>query len=263
MGRYNWRVWKYYLLLLLTVTLTAASHCPKDYYSRSNACLTDYSIQLSNIRSNQLKLLTGIDVEAVRALCSAFLKALRCVDDLKSKCNRNQKERMEMAMINLSQTQDELNKLCKDDRIYERYALYHSCFLRASADTESCFSKFINKSVNIFTKLKYASKHELCNSMKRVYNCIEVAITRKCNRNAAKLVEYLLTPMVKDSAQCTFKQQPTTTTTTRATTPVRIIVQADQRDSNRYPNGSGVRSSFSLYLAFLLATFCIWSWCIN
>lgn len=263
MEKTNRKAWICYLIPLIAVALTAASHCPKDYYSQSNACLTDYSIQLSNIRNNQFKLLTGIDVEAIRALCSSYLKALNCIDVLKQKCNRNQKERMEMALINFGQTQDELNKLCKDDRIYERYALYHTCYIRASSDTDSCLNKYINKPVSIFTKLKYSSRHELCNTMKRVYNCIEVAITRKCNRNAAKLVEYLLTPMVKDSAHCTFKDLPTTTTTTRVTTPVRIIVQADGRDSNRYPSGSAVRFSPRFYLVFLIATFWLFSWRIN
>ncbi|XP_014768805.1 uncharacterized protein LOC106868175 [Octopus bimaculoides] len=247
----------YYILGIFTVTLTGALQCPKDFTQKTTECLADYTRELNNVENNEYKLLTGIEVEAIRAFCSSYQKGMKCIEDFKSKCSRKEKPRI---LINLSQNQRELNKLCEDDRLYEKYARYQTCFILHSDHTENCFSKITKKTVTIFTKLKYPSDAVFCSNVKRVHNCIENTITDKCTKDAGKLVEYLLTPMIMKSAQCALKDPVTTTstpTTTRSTTHVRIIVPADRREETHITNGYGVTilPPRLFYLTFFAVSF--------
>ncbi|KAK6175325.1 hypothetical protein SNE40_013813 [Patella caerulea] len=201
-------------LLLLSVIISVipavSATCPRDVTATAYGCFTSYSRNLQNMESSRRQLCCGVDVETLRAFCSSYVQAMSCIRRLKSDCPESYHSKIDVPLVNLEGAHEGLHDLCSDDFLYERYARYQSCFMLEGDESEYCFHKNLNTSIRILSKIDKTT-HQLCTDMKKVVKCITYNINLKCGPRAAELVELLVKPMVRHSAQCNYHIDTETT----------------------------------------------------
>ncbi|XP_046354394.1 uncharacterized protein LOC124133855 [Haliotis rufescens] len=197
------------LLAALTVVCTLVvcgvkGECPQDVKSQAYSCFTDYSSQYQNMQYSQRKMCCGVDVETLRAFCSSFVQAMQCLDHLKGRCPAEKHKLIDQTKQNLKGAEQGLRDLCSDDNIYEKYARHQNCFALQGYVSEDCLTKYMNNSIRLMSKVNRKTIDELCRDMRNAMNCIKPNIQAMCGVEASKLVEILIKPMVRDSAQCDY-----------------------------------------------------------
>ncbi|KAH3876441.1 uncharacterized protein LOC127868696 [Dreissena polymorpha] len=188
-----------------------ATQCPTNYrvQAATQECFREYSIQKVYVDRSERRLFSGIDIEILRAYCSAYLDAYSCVRQLMQSCPTSHHKDIKTALASFADD-PELTELCKTHRLYELYAQYMMCFSDRGKKSDWCFDKEINSSVMHVYQVKV---QELCNRMVSVTRCIESNIRLGCGEQAAELVHLLVKPTVPGSGQCVYPLNPETTGT--------------------------------------------------
>ncbi|XP_052260744.1 uncharacterized protein LOC127864894 [Dreissena polymorpha] len=179
-----------------------STKCPTSdrIQAATQECFREYSIQKVFVDRSERRLFSGIDIEILRAYCSAYLDAYSCVRQLMQSCPSSHHADIKTAVTPFAD-EHELTELCKTHRLYELYAQYMMCFSDRGKKSDWCFDKEINSSV---MHLHQVEVQELCNRLVSVTRCIESNIRLGCGEQAAELVHLLVKPTVPGSGQCVY-----------------------------------------------------------
>ncbi|XP_061195418.1 uncharacterized protein LOC133203665 [Saccostrea echinata] len=235
-----------YHLILLFFTLTGSLgadylYCPSPVQKYAFECFTDYNTQMLNMKKSSATLLSGVDVEILRAFCSSYNTAMACIRNMKELCPMSLHRKIEATQMNLEGAQSELSALCSDDSIYERYARYMTCFREFGPYSESCFKRKMNSKIRLMQWINEDDIFQLCRDLARTLDCITSTITIECGPEAAQLVPVLVKPMVKKSTKCdmistTISEETQTTVKRRrpyrqkTSTPIARFVTTPETD---------------------------------
>ncbi|XP_060072771.1 uncharacterized protein LOC132552601 [Ylistrum balloti] len=227
--------------------------CPSKLKMHSFSCFGDYNTQFLNMQKSQRTLFSGVDVELLRAFCSAYLSAMTCINQLRTECGKDHHHVIEGPLINLNGATDELSFMCKNDDIYEVYARHMSCYMSHGSYSERCFHDVMNTTSRFLKRLNWKSLDDLCSDLSQVLLCIKGNIGQSCGQEAASLMDVLAKPMVRSSTMCdkhVFSTKDYSETYHRTTfappegSNRRVI---SIRESDRY-NGGSRTTSYPLYL---------------
>ncbi|KAH3876431.1 hypothetical protein DPMN_000271 [Dreissena polymorpha] len=98
-----------------------AAQCPTSdrVKATTQECLREYSIQKVYVDRSERRLYSGVDIEILRAYCSAYLEAFNCVRQLLQSCPTSHHADLKTALAPFADD-PELTELCKTHRLYER-----------------------------------------------------------------------------------------------------------------------------------------------
>ncbi|KAH3876424.1 uncharacterized protein LOC127868688 isoform X2 [Dreissena polymorpha] len=212
-------------LIAVCLLPICAALCPTSdrVQAATQECFREYSIQKVYVDRGERRLYSGVDIEILRAYCSAYLDAFNCVRQLLQSCPTSHHKDIKAALTPFADD-PELTELCKTHRLYELYAQYMICFSDRGKKSDWCFDKEISSSV---MHVYQVDVQELCNRMLSVTRCIESNIRLGCGEQAADLVHLLVKPTVPGSGQCVYPLYPETTSTVRRNN--------SQQDTNKHP----------------------------
>lgn len=176
--------------------------CPSKLKMRSFSCFGDYNTQFLNMQKSQRTLFSGVDVELLRAFCSAYMSAMSCINQLRTDCGEDHHVVINKPLVNLHGATDELSYMCQNDDIYEVYARHMSCYMSHGSYSERCFNDVMNTTSRFLKRLEWTSLDDFCRDLSQMLQCIKVNIGRSCGQEAANLMDILAKPMVRSSTMC-------------------------------------------------------------
>ncbi|XP_033746643.1 uncharacterized protein LOC117331829 isoform X2 [Pecten maximus] len=176
--------------------------CPSKLKMRSFSCFGDYNTQFLNMQKSQRTLFSGVDVELLRAFCSAYMSAMSCINELRMECGKDHHQVIDGPLINLNGATEELSFMCQNDDIYEVYARHMSCYMSHGSYSERCFNDVMNTTSRFLKRVNWKSLDDLCRDLSHVLQCIKGNIGRSCGQEAASLMDVLAKPMVRSSTMC-------------------------------------------------------------
>ncbi|XP_062611517.1 uncharacterized protein LOC134273326 [Saccostrea cucullata] len=237
-----------HLPILLFFTLAGSlgadfPYCPSPVQKYAFECFTDYNTQMLNMKKSSATLLSGVDVEILRAFCSSYNTAVACIGNIKEVCPKSLHRKIEATQMNLEGAHSELSELCSDDSIYERYARYMACFREFGPYSESCFKREMKSQLRLMQWISEDDIYQLCSDLAQTLDCITSTITIECGPEAAQLVPVLVKPMVKKSSKCDVisttisEVSPTTAKRRRpyrqkTSTPISSLVTSQEKDKS-------------------------------
>nr|XP_034307033.1 uncharacterized protein LOC117682773 isoform X1 [Crassostrea gigas] len=176
--------------------------CPSPVQKYAFQCFTGYNTQMLNMVKSSATLFSGVDVEIIRAFCSAYNQAMVCIENMKEICPASLHRKIEATLMNLQGAKPEVSALCTDDNIYERYARHMTCLREYGAYSERCFRDGMNSSIRLMQWISEDDIYQLCSDLNRTVDCITSKIGRWCGPEAAQLIPILVKPMVRKSTKC-------------------------------------------------------------
>ncbi|XP_048743588.1 uncharacterized protein LOC125656998 isoform X1 [Ostrea edulis] len=197
-------LWYKFKLLFFCIYLPyyASSTCPDDVKGHTKTCFREYEMKIRGILAPQNTIISGVDAENIRLLCTAFKSGLSCVADLKSSCTQDTAV-IDEELGKLPLAVAELNKLCRDDSFYEVYARNRVCYEKSGVANERCFKEVMNSSVRIITELDPSSVTEFCGDIDRLSDCMGAAlIAEQCSKEAISLKDKLVRLLIRGSLRC-------------------------------------------------------------
>ncbi|KAH3876442.1 hypothetical protein DPMN_000284 [Dreissena polymorpha] len=220
-----------------------STKCPTSdrIQAATQECFREYSIQKVFVDRSERRLFSGIDIEILRAYCSAYLDAYSCVRQLMQSCPSSHHADIKTAVTPFAD-EHELTELCKTHRLYELYAQYMMCFSDRGKKSDWCFDKEINSSV---MHLHQVEVQELCNRLVSVTRCIESNIRLGCGEQAAELVHLLVKPTVPGSGQCVYPLYIETTATSARNQVQRPTNRPSMGPSTSFKKANSTTTSHS------------------
>ncbi|XP_021376520.1 uncharacterized protein LOC110465186 isoform X2 [Mizuhopecten yessoensis] len=190
------------IFTVISVVSVTDGQCPSKLKMHSFSCFGDYNTQFLNMQKSQRTLFSGVDVELLRAFCSAYMSAMSCINQLKAECGEDHHHVIDVPLINLNGATDELSFMCQNDDIYEVYARHMSCYMVHGSYSERCFHDVMNTTSRFLKRVNWKSLDDLCRDLSQVMQCIKDNIGRSCGQEAASLMDVLAKPMVRSSTMC-------------------------------------------------------------
>ncbi|XP_061195200.1 uncharacterized protein LOC133203437 [Saccostrea echinata] len=214
-------VWDKLKLLLLCICLPyfASGTCPGDVKGQIKNCFRDYEMKIEGILTPGNSIISGVDAENIRLLCTGFKYGEACVASLKSKCLQDTAI-IEAELLKLTLAEEELKLLCRDDSLYDVYARNRYCYEKSGIANEKCFRDVMNSSVRIITDLDQRSVTGFCGDVDSLLNCIGGALhAEQCSKESITQKDKLVRPLIRGSQEC---DKSAYTVSSQKTTPSQL-----------------------------------------
>lgn len=236
--------------------------CPDDVQNRAKACFREYDMKIGGILRPGESIISGVDAENIRLLCTELKSGMACIADLKAKCPQDNAI-IEAELVQIPLAINELGMLCKDDSLYDVYARNRYCFERSGAGNEKCFKEVMNSTVRIITDLNSTVRIitdldrtfilKYCSEVDKLLSCIGKSLTdQKCGSEAITLKDKLTRTLIRGSLDCgKVSSQKTTPSPSGKTNSA----------SNNLPNRTVISTLvviFSLVLSFSWRNTSVW-----
>lgn len=235
--------------------------CPDDVQVRAKACFREYDMKIGGILVPGESIISGVDAENIRLLCTELKSGVACITDLKSKCPQDSAI-IEAELVQIPLAMNELRMLCRDDSLYDVYARNRYCFERSGAGNEKCFKEVMNSTVRIITDLDRSSFIKYCSEVDNLLSCIGKSLKdQQCNSEAITLKDKLTRTLIRGSLEC---DKSAYTVSSQRTTPSpsgngRQSSGQGSRNRNSASNSLPNRTAIStLVLIFLLVLSFSW-----
>lgn len=226
--------------------------CPNDVQNRAKACFREYDMKIGGILRPGESIISGVDAENIRVLCTELKSGIACINELKSNCPQDNAI-IEAELVQIPLAIHELGMLCRDDSLYEVYARNRICFERSGAGNEKCFKDVMNTTVRIITDLDRTYIIKYCSEVDRLLSCIGKSLEdQHCGPEAITLKDKLARTLIRGSQGCDkVSSQKTTPSPSK---------KADSA-SNSQPKRTVISTLvviFSLVLSFSWRNACVW-----
>lgn len=226
--------------------------CPNDVQNRAKACFREYDMKIGGILRPGESIISGVDAENIRVLCTELKSGIACINELKSNCPQDNAI-IEAELVQIPLAIHELGMLCRDDSLYEVYARNRICFERSGAGNEKCFKDVMNTTVRIITDLDRTYVIKYCSEVDRLLSCIGKSLQdQQCGPEAITLKDKLARTLIRGSQGCDkVSSQKTTPSPSK---------KADSA-SNSQPKRTVISTLvviFSLVLSFSWRNACVW-----
>lgn len=176
--------------------------CPNDVQNRAKACFREYDMKIGGILRPGESIISGVDAENIRVLCTELKSGIACINELKSNCPQDNAI-IEAELVQIPLAIHELGMLCRDDSLYEVYARNRICFERSGAGNEKCFKDVMNTTVRIITDLDRTYVIKYCSEVDRLLSCIGKSLEdQQCGPEAITLKDKLARTLIRGSQGC-------------------------------------------------------------
>lgn len=176
--------------------------CPNDVQNRAKACFREYDMKIGGILRPGESIISGVDAENIRVLCTELKSGIACINELKSNCPQDNAI-IEAELVQIPLAIHELGMLCTDDSLYEVYARNRICFERSGAGNEKCFKDVMNTTVRIITDLDRTYIIKYCSEVDRLLSCIGKSLEdQQCGPEAITLKDKLARTLIRGSQGC-------------------------------------------------------------
>lgn len=179
--------------------------CPDDVQIRAKDCFREYNMKIGGILRPGESIISGVDSENIRLLCTELKSGMTCIADLKLKCPQD-KAIIEAELVQIPLAINELGMLCSDDSLYDVYARNRYCFERSGAGNEKCFKEVMNYTVRIITDLNSTVRTfilKYCSKVDTLLSCIGKSLRdQQCSSEAITLKDKLTRTLIRGSLDC-------------------------------------------------------------
>ncbi|XP_062604809.1 uncharacterized protein LOC134266606 [Saccostrea cucullata] len=249
-------VWEKLKFLFLCICLPyfASGTCPDDVKSQTKTCFGDYETKIAGILTPGNSIISGVDAENIRLLCTGFKYGEACVANLKSKCPLDSAP-IEEELLQLTLAEEELKVLCRDDSLYDVYARNRYCYEKSGIASEKCFRDVMNSSVRIITDLDQRSVTGFCGNVDTLLSCIGDALhAQKCSEESITQKDKLVRPLIRGSQEC---DKSAYTVSSQKTTPSQL--QNGRQSGTKGRDGTNTASYCLPNLTLILSLLSVFS----